>query len=385
MLSTTLVTLVIFLLAALASLLWRQRRLHADLLRARAAEARLGLLAEHGAGWIVDGATRDLLYISPAALRLLGEAAAPAALAAQLAGAASTDTDEGATALVFEHLHGDGRLLTLEATATLVAGAPALLVGVLRDVSVAAAAALAQESAQKRFASMLSHEFRTPLATIDGAIQRLEMTGVDADEATRKRYRKIQSAVDRLLELIDEYLSPERMAAIGRQRQPDGMAPLELLEGAAAQARSSAHAVTVSVDGLPAHLRCDPDGMRLCLQVLLDNARAYTPEGSPIELRGRPSAEGGVELCVLDHGPGVEDDELPKLFDKFFRGRNAGAHLGSGLGLYMARSVVEVHGGTLTAQNRAEGGATFRIWLPIPADPGKSLASTGCNSDNSLK
>ena len=82
---------------------------------------------------------------------------------------------------------------------------------------------------QKKFASMLSHEFRTPLATIDGAIQRLVSTSKDADEATRKRYVKIQTAVDRLLAMIADYLSPERMAAIGRERAADGIAPLALL------------------------------------------------------------------------------------------------------------------------------------------------------------
>jgi hypothetical protein len=77
-----------------------------------------------------------------------------------------------------------------------------------------------RERQQKRFASMLSHEFRTPLSTIDGAVQRLEMTGAHHDEGTRKRYRKIQAAVDRMLAMLDEYLSPDRMASIGRTRQP---------------------------------------------------------------------------------------------------------------------------------------------------------------------
>lgn len=245
-----------------------------------------------------------------------------------------------------------------------------------------ASAEQARQQAQRRFVSMLSHEFRTPLATIDGAIQRLEMTGADADEATRKRYRKIQLAVDRLLALIDEYLSPERMAEIGQTRAPGGVAPRALLEEAAARYDSPQQPVTVHCEALPDHVRCDPDGMRMCLQVLIENARAYAPAGA-IELRGGAAPEGGIELCVSDHGPGVPQEQIEELFNKFFRGRNAGAQPGSGLGLYMARSVVEAHGGNLTVQNRSQGGATFRIWLPIPIDTGKSLASAGCNRDNS--
>jgi PAS domain S-box-containing protein len=385
---------LILLAGAVALLLWRLLQLRAALLRARAGEARFRQLAEHSvdAGWIIDCASAKLLYISPAAQRLLGyDDAGLSQLAAQLAldlperieRLAGGDNGALHAVRALEHTHRDGRAIPLEVSSTVVAdarGRPATLVGVIRDVS----AARAQEQAQKRFASMLSHEFRTPLATIDGAIQRLETTSATADDATRKRYRKIQTAVDRLLALIDEYLSPERMASIGRQRQADGVAPQALLEAAAAQFNSPQHPVTVRTSGLPGYLRCDPEGMRLCLQILLDNACAYTPADSPIELSGRPAPEGGIELCVLDRGPGVPEDALERLFDKGFRGSNAGSHKGSGLGLYMARAVLDVHGGNLTVQNRAEGGAAFRIWLPIPADTGKNLASHDCNSDNSL-
>ncbi len=87
---------------------------------------------------------------------------------------------------------------------------------------------------------MLNHEFRTPLSTIDGAIQRLEATGAGADEATRARYRKIQGAVDRLIEMLDEYLSPDRMQAIGQKPKAHTVAPLTLLEEAAGNAAAGA-------------------------------------------------------------------------------------------------------------------------------------------------
>src|SRR5206468_6424801 len=101
------------------------------------------------------------------------------------------------------------------------AGRPHLLAGLVRDLS----ARRAREAEQKRFASMLNHEFRTPLSTIDGAIQRLEATCKDADESTRQRYRKIASATDRLIAMLDDYLSPDRMAALGRDRPANGVPP----------------------------------------------------------------------------------------------------------------------------------------------------------------
>jgi signal transduction histidine kinase len=236
---------------------------------------------------------------------------------------------------------------------------------------------------QKKFASMLSHEFRTPLSTIDGAVQRLEMTGAHHDEGTRKRYRKIQTAVDRMLAMLDEYLSPDRMASIGRERQANEVSPATLLEAVAEQASARRGDVVVSTEGLPQSMRCDPAGVRLCLEILVDNAIKYTETNSRIELLGKMAMEGGVEFLVRDHGPGLPEAELARVFDKSFRGSNAAGVPGSGLGLYMARSIADVHGGTVTARNVSESGTEFRIWLPVADYAGKSLAPRSGNSDNS--
>jgi two-component system, OmpR family, phosphate regulon sensor histidine kinase PhoR len=260
----------------------------------------------------------------------------------------------------------DGRLVPVDVESVLVLnelGSAVALTGTVRDASERHE----WQQQQKKFASMLSHEFRTPLSTIDGAIQRLEMTGAHHDEATRKRYTKIQTAVDRLLAMLDEYLSPERLASIGRKRQANEISPLALLESAAEQARARRANVRVEVEGMPQWLRCDPAGMRLCLDILLDNAIKYTSDDAAITLIGKKATEGGIEFAVSDQGDGVPPDEIDKLFEKGYRGRNAAGIAGSGLGLYMARAVVEVHGGTLTVENFSESGKKFRIWLPIAA------------------
>ena len=329
------------------------------------------LLLEHSADvhWMADCASGQLLYVSPAAARRLGWPALEALARAQ-AVAAPLLADLPARLERFRQ--GDETRRTVrretelegipvEIESTLVEHDGALrLVGVVRDIG----ARREFERQQKQFASMLSHEFRTPLATIDGAIQRLEMTAANADEATRKRYRKIQTSVERLLAMLDEYLSPDRMAAIGRQRQEDGIEPLKVLEAAAEQARARRAQVTVFDGGLPARLRADPQGIRMCLDLLLDNAIKYSPPDSPIDLIGGKAAEGGVEFVVLDRGPAVPVDELDRLFDKGYRGTAAAGIAGSGLGLYMTKAVVEVHGGTVTVENLPESGKKFRIWLP---------------------
>jgi PAS domain S-box-containing protein len=346
----------------------------------------------------IDCASGLPRYISPSVERLLGYArvaihdhlggARPIAALAQLSAGlperlrrfAAGDRTRLRVVREFDVRHPNGQTVPVEMFSTFMVdagGAPQVLVGTIRDRS----ARRAREAEQKRFASMLNHEFRTPLSTIDGAIQRLEATHAGADEPTRQRYRKIAVAVDRLIGMLEDYLSPDRMAAIGRERKPTTIAPRQLLDDGAAQARAAGRKVVVEAGELPGALRCDPAGLRLAFKILLDNAIQYSPADTVITLSGRMAA-GGLELLVRDEGTGVAEQDLPRIFDKFYRGNNAAGLPGSGLGLYMARSIVEVHGGILELVRAAQPGAEFRVWLPAQGVAGKNVASGGPNSDN---
>jgi two-component system OmpR family sensor kinase len=355
--------------------------------------------------FILDCTSRTLAYLSPGLDDLLGYsrvdieqqlaeggdgplAALCGGLQERLRRFAAGDAARLRVVRAFDVRRPDGRGIPVDVISTLLlddGGKPRALAGLVRDQS----ARRARELEQKRFASMLNHEFRTPLSTIDGAIQRLEATGAGADEPTRQRYRKIGAATDRLIAMLDDYLSPERMAALGRQRQPNAVAPRLLLEEVVAQARVAGRQVSFEADDLPPALRGEPAGLRLALKLLLENALRHTPAGSPLHVSGRRSG-GGIELALRDEGPGVAAADLPHIFDKGYRGAHAAGTPGKGLGLYMARSVVEVHGGALGVVTPAGGGAEFRLWLPAqdrgaeqPVDAAaKNLASSETNSDN---
>jgi two-component system sensor histidine kinase KdpD len=103
---------------------------------------------------------------------------------------------------------------------------------------------------------------------------------------------------------------------------------------------------------------------------LLDNALKYTPEGRPIDLSVRLEKDRLV-VEVADQGPGLPPEDLPRLFDKFYRGPQNGKTAGAGLGLSICKGFVEIHGGTITAENRPQGGALFRFTLPLPSEPAK--------------
>lgn len=349
--------------------------------------------------WIIDCSTSAVAYVSPSAETMLGYASfafqhqlasgadGPLALlcgglAERLRGFAAGDSTRRRVVREFDIPHGrEARTVPVEVVSTLLVdhrGAAQSLVGTIRDLSARREAV----ASQRRFASMLNHEFRTPLSTIDGAVQRLEVTGSNADQATRHRYRRIAGAVDRMIAMLDEYLSPDRIEATGHKRKEHHAEPLRLLQEGAAIARAAGRTVRVEDNGLPARIRCAPDGLRLAIKVLLENAIQYSPENAVIDLSGGP-ADGGIALLVRDKGEGVPPAELERIFDKFYRGSNAGARPGSGLGLYMARSVVEIHGGSLTVNNHELCGALFRLWLPYQDLSGKKVAPDMASSDNS--
>jgi PAS domain S-box-containing protein len=353
--------------------------------------------------WIVDCATCLPRYISPSIEQLLGYGVddirrqmgegAPAGplarlcagLPARLARFACGDSSRLRVVRQFDQPHRDGRIVPIEVISSLVldaAGRPEVLVGIVRDLTAQHEQEHEQAAEQHRFASMLNHEFRTPLSTIDGAVQRLESTGANADAPTRERYRRIATAVERLIGMLDDYLSPDRIEQIGGKRPADSIDPRRLLDDAAALVRAAGRGVTVDLGDLPASLRGEPQAVRLALKVLVDNALQYGPAGAPIALSGRRSG-GGIELLVRDQGLGVPAAEIAHIFAKSWRGSNAGARPGSGLGLYMARSVIEVHGGILGVRNTPPEGAEFRIWLPLRELTGKNVASGGHTSDNS--
>ena len=178
--------------------------------------------------FVIDCASGLPTYISPSITTVLGygieeftqqmsggDSTSPLAplcggLQARLERFAAGDLTRTRLVRHFEQRRKDGQIVPIEVTSLLLnddEGQACSLVGILRDIS----RERDRVEQQRRFTSMLNHEFRTPLSTIDGAIQRLEVTSANADDATRQRYRKIQVSVDRLIGMLDDcllYTSP---------------------------------------------------------------------------------------------------------------------------------------------------------------------------------
>ena len=221
------------------------------------------------------------------------------------------------------------------------------------------------ERAKSELVSIVSHEVRTPLASVLGFTSLL--LSRDPDAETRKRYLEIIDAQGRRLNaLLDDFLDVQRLEE-GRLELGSELVDMAgLLEEQVQlfEAQSELHRLTLDVEDLPLDVRGDPNRLAQVVGNLLSNAIKYSPEGGTVEVVGI-RANGSVRVTVRDHGRGIPADQQDRIFTKFFRGDAATSGIsGSGLGLAFARAVVEAHGGRMGFTSSRGRGSTFYLELP---------------------
>lgn len=207
--------------------------------------------------------------------------------------------------------------------------------------------------AERSLMASISHELRTPLARL-----RLEIELLRDHEVPERRLEAMESDVAEIDRLIGEVLESSRLSIGDRDLQRAPVDLRELVEEALGQVDLSGH--EVAIDGVSGVVEADPARMRRVVRNLLENAGKYAPADSCLQVRLEPSA-----ITVADRGPGVPEYELPRLFEPFYRGtrgKDSGA-TGYGLGLMIAKQIVELHDGTITVRNRDGGGLEVRVEL----------------------
>jgi len=229
-------------------------------------------------------------------------------------------------------------------------------------------AELARRSEELKSALLgsLAHNLRTPLTAIRIAASNLDASWADA-AARREQTDIIVTEVERLQRLFQNLLEMARIDAGGVAIDPRWTHPSEIVEAAREQVGAAlrSHPVTTEVRA-DAMLRLDPRLTAAALAHVLENAAQYSPAGSPVAVTVDATAEG-LSVTVRDHGPGVDPDDLPHLFDRFYRGAASRQRIaGSGMGLAIARGLVTAQGGRIWVENCSDGGARF--WLVIPAE-----------------
>jgi two-component system, OmpR family, phosphate regulon sensor histidine kinase PhoR len=227
------------------------------------------------------------------------------------------------------------------------------------------------EDLRSDFTATLSHELRTPLTSMKGYLQTLmhrKARTFDMD--------KIQSIVgvingqaDQLQRLIQELLEAARMRTQDLDIRPRPTELIAILRESAAD--HATPKVEIEVSGEACWARCDPDRIRSVVDHLLSNAQKYSLPGGRVELGCRPG-EGVASVFVRDEGVGIPLDQQEKIFEMYHRldTGNRRFHYGVGVGLFIARRVVESHGGTIAVESAPGCGATFSFTLPLcPAEP----------------
>lgn len=214
---------------------------------------------------------------------------------------------------------------------------------------------------QQEFVAMVSHEFRTPIAIIDSSLQGLKRHEQGMPDEVSARYGRIRRATLRLQELIENFLAGDRLKQVRFLPASEHIDLFQLVARAAERVEFTN--MVFRADGSEAVVAGDTELLRVAFFNILNNAIKYSPPDGVIQIDATVKA-GFAEVSIRDSGTGIAPADLPHIFDKHYRA-SGNQTSGSGLGLYIVRRIVELHGGSVSAESTAGQGATIRIRLPV--------------------
>ena len=223
-----------------------------------------------------------------------------------------------------------------------------------------------QEEQDRRRVADIAHELRTPLAILKGELEALADGMIDPEP---EQLERLVEEVDHLTMLVEDLrlLSLAESGGLKLQKEPADLSELVRRTAETFAAAAEARGIKLSLDAEPLSLEMDPGRMRQVVVNLLDNAIRHA--SSLVEISCRRT---GNEACltVRDDGSGIAPEDLPHVFDRFYRAdpaRNRGSG-GSGLGLAIVQAIVQAHGGRVEVDNHPQGGAVFSVCLPLAGE-----------------
>jgi signal transduction histidine kinase len=229
----------------------------------------------------------------------------------------------------------------------------------------------------REFLADVSHELRTPISALR-TFNELLVEGAANDPATRAEFLESSRAqLERLDWLAQNLLDLSKLDSglVLLDLRPDDIRSSveQAVEQSTPTARRRGVGLSVDLPNTPIRVRHDPVRIGQVVSNLVGNAIKFTPPRGTVTIRVRPALDGGAVIEVADTGVGIDAGELPRIFDRFFRGSHASEARGSGsgLGLSIVKSIVEMHGGTVAVTSRPGAGSTFTVTLPRqPREPG---------------
>jgi len=228
-----------------------------------------------------------------------------------------------------------------------------------------AEAARQNEQLKSTLLDAVAHEFKTPLTSIKAAA-----TALLADDSREPHQRELLTVVDeesdRLTQLVDEAIQVARIEAgqLKLERRTVSLSSIVTPALRRVEALQQDRAFKTEIDS-ELTVNADPEQIRLVLRQILDNALKYSPAGSEITVRAHVD-NGHAVVSIADQGPGIADYDMPHIFERFYRGKQIRNRLpGTGMGLTIAREIVQAHGGRITVRNLGGKGAEFSFTLPL--------------------
>jgi two-component system, OmpR family, sensor histidine kinase KdpD len=233
------------------------------------------------------------------------------------------------------------------------------------------------EKLQTALLNSVSHDLRTPLVSIIGVLSSLQQDGINLDDAAKMNLVQVaRDEADKLNHLIANLLDVSRIeaGAISLLKQP---ADIQELVGAALDqlgSRAGAHKIKTTIPGELPFISVDFALIVQTLVNILENAVKYSPDGSTIEINAWEE-ERQATIEIADRGIGIPAPDISHVFDKFYRVQRPDNVTGTGLGLFISKSIVEAHGGSIIAENRPGGGISIKIILPMtePASAARKI------------
>jgi signal transduction histidine kinase len=236
------------------------------------------------------------------------------------------------------------------------------------------------------FLAAASHELRTPLTTIK-VLNHVLLTKKLSDDERQEYLKDIASECDREIDLVHNLLDVSRIRAGGMQIRTGPVNAIEVIQTCERLVRPQAaehhHALVVNTQPSLPLITADSNALRRSLCTIVENAIKYTPDGGRISIWAFPDGSDEVAIEVEDNGPGIHPNDMPHVFDRFYRGRATGKDLGGssrrqqdvpgiGLGLHLARALVEGMNGSIQVRSTLGSGTTFRlqfsVWREIQMD-----------------
>ena len=264
-----------------------------------------------------------------------------------------------------EVLLPDQRTYLATASAVLAEGRPMGRVCILRDVT----SFKEIDSMKSEFVATVSHDLRSPLTLMRGYATMLDMVG-ELNDQQRGYIKKMIAGIDNMSRLVSNLLDLGRIE-VGVGLQVENVSVLEILERATSllQLQAMEKGIVLNLEiprNLPPTIEADHALLHQAVYNLIENAIKYTPENRSVTVRVKTGPDDLI-LEVEDTGIGIAPEDLPHLFEKFYRGRQreARAQRGSGLGLAIVRSIAEQHKGRVWVESQLGRGSTFRLQIPV--------------------